>query len=69
MKRAFGKLRLKISKCNVNDPQPPPSKPVPMVPQDPASIGLKMIHDSPDATIEYVSKFIFYHQSLIFPAS
>ncbi|TGO18774.1 hypothetical protein BPAE_0365g00060 [Botrytis paeoniae] len=55
MKKAFGKLRLKISKYNDNDPQPPPSKPVPIVPQDPSSIGLKMIHDSPDATIDIIA--------------
>lgn len=54
MKKAFGKLLLKISKYNNNDPQPPPSKPVPILPQDPSSIGLKMIHDSSDATIECV---------------
>ncbi|KAF7896518.1 hypothetical protein EAF00_006532 [Botryotinia globosa] len=55
MKKAFGKLRLKISKHNNNDPQPPPSKPVPIVPQDPSSIGLKMIYDSPDATIDIIA--------------
>ncbi|TGO63860.1 hypothetical protein BCON_0010g00250 [Botryotinia convoluta] len=57
MKKAFGKLRLKISKYNDNDPQPqpPPPKPVPIVPQDPSSIGMKMIHDSPDATIDIIA--------------
>ncbi|KAF5868478.1 uncharacterized protein Bfra_012389 [Botrytis fragariae] len=55
MKRAIGKLRLKISKYNDNDPKAPPSKPVPIVPQDPLSIGLKMIYDSPDATIDIIA--------------
>ncbi|KAF7931123.1 uncharacterized protein EAE97_009332 [Botrytis byssoidea] len=55
MKKAFGKLLLKISKYNDNGPQPPTSKPVPITPQDPSSIGLKMIHDSLDATVDIIA--------------
>ncbi|KAF7908092.1 uncharacterized protein EAF01_003847 [Botrytis porri] len=55
MKKAFEKLRLKISKYNDNDPQPPPFKPMSTLPQDPASIGLKIIHDSPDAIIDIIA--------------
>ncbi|KAJ8059574.1 hypothetical protein OCU04_011230 [Sclerotinia nivalis] len=55
MKKTFDKLRSKIPKFNAKEAQPFPSNSVPMAPQDPASIGPKIIYDSPDATIDLIA--------------
>ncbi|APA12135.1 predicted protein [Sclerotinia sclerotiorum 1980 UF-70] len=55
MKNTFDKIRSKIAKFNAKGVQPFPSNSEPITPQDPSSIGLKIIYDSPDAAIDIIA--------------
>ncbi|KAB8300861.1 hypothetical protein EYC80_002789 [Monilinia laxa] len=58
MKKVLAKFTSKLSRINVNDSDLPSSdnpNPVPIVLQEPTSIGLRVIHDPTDAKIDLIA--------------